>query len=402
MATLFRPGDVWKIQLSFNSKRHTLSIGKVKRNRAKEILGIVERLHEAAVHKRRPDATSLALVEELPLKVQGRLGKIGLLKFEQAISLGELCEYACGLDGAESTQKKRNNLKINLTEFFSEDQLISEILPGDADDFRRWLARKGGRRKGEDKNQGLAQATVSRRCGMAKSWFKMALRKGWIKENPFEDQQRESEANGERDYFVDLDITRKLFDACKDTNFRLVLALARYGGLRCPSEIKPLRWEWFDWEEQVIYVRSKKTQRHKGKDIRQVPMFPQLRPYIDAVWEQAESGQELVFPSLPTTLTDRLETLCRRCGIVLWPKPWQNMRSTRETELVGQFPIHVATAWIGNSITVAEKHYLQVTKEHLNAALEPESAAVEPSETPGAAKALHSAATEHDKKGGAE
>jgi hypothetical protein len=32
--------------------------------------------------------------------------------------------------------------------------------------------------------------------------------------------------------------------------------------------------------------------------------------------------------------------------------------------LANQFPAHVASAWIGNSVAVAVKHYLQVTEEH--------------------------------------
>ena len=76
--------------------------------------------------------------------------------------------------------------------------------------------------------------------------------------------------------------------------------------------------------------------------------------------------------------------------MVLWPKPWQNMRSSRETELVERFPIHVATAWIGNSPAIASKHYLQVTKDHIAAALgEPGAAFSLPSQG-GAANALHS------------
>jgi len=51
-----------------------------------------------------------------------------------------------------------------------------------------------------------------------------------------------------------------------------------------------------------------------------------------------------------------------------WPKLWQNLRSTRETELADQFPAHVASAWIGNSVAVAVKHYLQVTEDHFKQA----------------------------------
>ena len=51
-----------------------------------------------------------------------------------------------------------------------------------------------------------------------------------------------------------------------------------------------------------------------------------------------------------------------------WPKLWQNLRSTRETELADQFLAHVAAARIGNSVAVAVKHYLQVTDEHFEKA----------------------------------
>ena len=53
-----------------------------------------------------------------------------------------------------------------------------------------------------------------------------------------------------------------------------------------------------------------------------------------------------------------------------WPKLFQNLRSTRETELAEQYPIHVICAWIGNSPAVAAKHYLQVTEDHFKKAVQ--------------------------------
>ena len=47
-----------------------------------------------------------------------------------------------------------------------------------------------------------------------------------------------------------------------------------------------------------------------------------------------------------------------------WPKPFQNLRSTRETELVEEFPVHVVVKWLGNSAAVARRHYLQTTEKH--------------------------------------
>lgn len=51
-------------------------------------------------------------------------------------------------------------------------------------------------------------------------------------------------------------------------------------------------------------------------------------------------------------------------GVQPWPKPFQNLRSTRETELADEYPIQVVTSWIGNSQIVARKNYLQVTESH--------------------------------------
>ena len=40
-----------------------------------------------------------------------------------------------------------------------------------------------------------------------------------------------------------------------------------------------------------------------------------------------------------------------------------NLRASRETELAGEFPLHVVTRWLGNTPKIAMKHYLQVTED---------------------------------------
>ena len=96
-------------------------------------------------------------------------------------------------------------------------------------------------------------------------------------------------------------------------------------------------------------------------------MFPELRPYVEEVWEQAEPGTEHVITRYRDTnsnLRTQLARIIRRAGLQQWPKLFQNLCSTRETELAEEYPMHVVCAWIGNSRSVATKHYLQVTNEH--------------------------------------
>ena len=96
-------------------------------------------------------------------------------------------------------------------------------------------------------------------------------------------------------------------------------------------------------------------------------MFPELRPYLEEVWEQAEPGTEWVITRYrgdDTNLRTQLQKIIKRAGLTPWPKLWQNLRSTRQTELAETYPMHVVCQWIGNSQAVAAKHYLQVTDEH--------------------------------------
>lgn len=63
-----------------------------------------------------------------------------------------------------------------------------------------------------------------------------------------------------------------------------------------------------------------------------------------------------------------MERIIWKAGLAPWPKLFQNLRATRETELAETFPIHVVCEWIGNSAAVAAKHYLQVTDDHYDQA----------------------------------
>jgi hypothetical protein len=54
--------------------------------------------------------------------------------------------------------------------------------------------------------------------------------------------------------------------------------------------------------------------------------------------------------------------IIRRAALKPWPRLWQNLRASRETELAAEHPTHVVCAWIGNTELVAARHYLQVTE----------------------------------------
>lgn len=146
-----------------------------------------------------------------------------------------------------------------------------------------------------------------------------------------------------------------------------MLGLARYGGLRFPSEIALLRWSDIHWDAERITVTSPKTQRY-GKATRVVPLFPELRSFLDEAYFRDDGYKTWVVPMLAGNADKNLGTtfrkIIRRAGVETWPKPFQNCRSSRQTELEQEFPTYVVCAWMGNTPTVAHKHYLTVTDEH--------------------------------------
>jgi integrase len=69
----------------------------------------------------------------------------------------------------------------------------------------------------------------------------------------------------DRQPFVTPEETAKLIEACPGQDWRRIVALARWGGLRCPSEVLSLAWQDIDWEQGRIRVASPKTAHHPGK-----------------------------------------------------------------------------------------------------------------------------------------
>ena len=72
-------------------------------------------------------------------------------------------------------------------------------------------------------------------------------------------------------------------------NGSLLLALARYGGLRTPSEPLALEWNDVNWERDRFRVVAPKTEHQDGGE-RWVPLFPELRPFLEEAFEWAAPG----------------------------------------------------------------------------------------------------------------
>jgi len=201
--------------------------------------------------------------------------------------------------------------------------------------------------------------------------FKRAGKWKLIAENPFADVIAGSQSNKARMFFVTREMADKILDTCPDTQWKLLFALSRFGGLRCPSEHLALKWADVDWEHGRLRVPSCKTEHIEGGDCRFIPLFPELRELLMKAFDEAEPGTEHIITrcrDARQNLRTQLERIIKRAGLKSWPKLFHNLRATRQTELAEKYPIHVVCAWLGNSRAVAQEHYLQVTDAHFTQA----------------------------------
>ena len=186
--------------------------------------------------------------------------------------------------------------------------------------------------------------------------------------SPFDGMKAGSQANPDRAFFVTREATEAVLDACPDAEWRLVVGLSRYAGLRCPSEMVEMTWADVDWGRGVLTVRSPKTEHHGGHHaVRHVPICPRLRELLAESFERAADGDVRVVPRVQDNrinLRTTLQRIIERAGLKPWPRLLQNLRSSCETEWCEHYPIASVTRWLGNSPTVALKHYIQARDVH--------------------------------------
>ena len=119
-------------------------------------------------------------------------------------------------------------------------------------------------------------------------------RRKLIDENPFEGVKAAATGIKDRQRFVTREEIARVLDACPDHHWRTIVALSRYGGLHCPSEVLSLRWQDVNWDAGRIVVQSPKTEHHPGKASRTIPLFPELRKAIEEAFDLATEGAEFV------------------------------------------------------------------------------------------------------------
>ena len=290
-------------------------------------------------------------VADLPDETHGRLSNAGLIDPRLSTKLGSFLAgwFEERKHRKESTKTVWGHTRRNLQDFFGLDKDLRAITEDDAERFERYLKE----------SQGLENSTLRKRCSIAKQMLRSAVKARLLQVNPFQELKVGGKVNKKRQHFVTEDISQKVLDACPDAEWRACFALARYGALRIPSEIRELKWVDIDWANDRFHVHASKTEHHDGDGDRLPPLFPEVRSALEELWKHAPEGAVYVLPDIRRLNNGRsqLVRIIIRAGLKPWPKLWMNLRATRATELRCHFREEVVTDWCGHSKAIASDHY---------------------------------------------
>jgi len=355
-----------------DGRRVPVRLGRCSARQAESAKLFIEDLAACRVSGGAPKGATAEWLAGLPEAVHRRLVKAGLAQpraRRECPTLGAWLEtcIAGRTDLKPNSVRNMRQAQKALAEHFGDGRLLDEITPADADAFRIAL-----------KARGLAEATVRRTCKRARQFFGAAIRAKLIEDNTFAGVPCGDFANESRRRFIAQEDIERVIEKCP-LRWQVLFGLARFGGLRIPSEARLLRWADVLWAENRLVVSSPKT-AGQGKASRIVPLFPRLREILLTAFEAAEPGAEYVAEVLrdgrenPRTVALRY---IRRAGLEPWPRLFQNLRASLESELVSSFPVHTVTRWLGNTPAVAMAHYLTDRPEDFDRAAEwrPDSAA---------------------------
>ena len=238
-----------------------------------------------------------------------------------------------------------------LKAFFGEETKIDELTASGAADWRAAMVAEK-----------LAEATIRLHARNAKSMFAAAVDRELIHRSPL-GKLKSSAIAAKRDRDISQEETERLLAACPSLQWRVLVGLTRYAGLRCDSETHGVTWADVDWERRRLRVYACKTD-----STRIVPIVPSLLTLLQDAFDAAEEGATTIITLSRNNLHRSFLAIQARSGVVEWDDLFQSLRRSCESDLAKRHPQHAVSRWMGHSMKVSEKHYLMVGDDLYDAA----------------------------------
>ncbi len=369
-----------------DGRRKTLRLGAVPKRVAQEYKTHLETIIAAQRGGWAVDADTAAWIGSRPNDVHERLVTAGLFEpraesqAKAIVTLGELCETFKGRKTVKpSTAAAYDQTLDSLKAVLGADRDIATLTTADADEWKKAISTatkgEGKRKKKRTTEDGrLSHATVAKRVCVGKQVFGKAVSWGLLEKNPFSGLKAGSQVNAARQRYIDVPTIERVLAVAPGPQWRALIGLCRYAGLRCPSEVGLLTWDDVDRDTGKLTVRSPKTEGHgAGHAVRFVPIMPRLMSLLADAFDAAPPGSTLVVPMASdggVNLRTGFERIITRAKCETWPRLFQALRASVETDWVQRYPAHVVAKWLGHSPRIAQAHYLITTEADFRAAIE--------------------------------
>lgn len=345
-----------------DGSRQTVRLGPVSIKQAQQVRGHVEALLAARItgHIDAPTASWLAGIDD---RLHARLVKVGLVSPRISTTLAQWLETF--IESRRPAMKPRalNALQGTCDKLLAHiggETPMRSITPEHGTAWRDAIAATPSVR-----TIGLSRASLRSQCGNAKTILNAAVRAKVISENPFLHLASGATPSSYTRYITPDEIAR-MIDNSPTAEWKLLFGLARYAGLRVPSETHLLTLRDIDWERGRLTVRSPKTEHHAGHEQRLVPIVPKLAEILLARQEEMAGGESaLVSITGQGGMALKIKRIAAAAGVDIWRRFWQTLRASCEKEWAMQFPQFAVSKWIGHSILVSGKHYANAVPDEL-------------------------------------
>ena len=187
-------------------------------------------------------------------------------------------------------------------------------------------------------------ATVNRELSKLRRMFGIALREGWIKQNPFSAGESLISLADERkrERILTRDEETKLLEACASSSrrehLRPIVICAIDTGMRC-GEILSLRWRDVDFENSLINIQAFNTKTARE---RQVSLTARLSRELQALWEQSPKDQRQRVFGIVSNVKRSFTAARNAAGLP--DVRFHDLRHTHATRLVG---LHIPLSEVG-------------------------------------------------------
>lgn len=311
-------------------KRKHVTLGRVPKWYAESLKPKIEDLCSARILGHSPHDDTTRWLRDQSDEMYNKLAQVGLVEPRQNVTLKEWIDvFLLDRDGELKPARIRKLKQTAAKLLMSVDGSLPlrTINHVHAVDFRQAL-----------KDQNLSEAMIKTHSGNAKTILNMAVHRKLIAENPFAALKSGPTASNYTRYITPKEIDR-VIDACPNAEWKLLFGLARYAGLRVPSESHLLTWQDVSFDQCRLTVHSPKTERHKGHEKRIVPITPKLMELLLERYSECSAGEKPVeHINGKGAVIRQVRRIWAQAGVEPWKRLWQTLRQSCEKHWAENFP----------------------------------------------------------------